>query len=166
MVPNRNMFVSILVALAILIASPAYATYAGTGLIYQCNNLCFAANNGVCDDGGTGSSTFLCPYGSDCKDCGMRPPYTRQPTVAWTHSPTSAPPAPARTAAPVSSGSFGSQTDRPATHKPTRSPMSQQATNAPNSVAPTSKPTPPTRKPTKYPTPKPTRVQRLRKKQG
>jgi hypothetical protein len=30
-------------------------------------------NDGSCDDGGPGSSTSMCDYGTDCNDCGERP---------------------------------------------------------------------------------------------
>ena len=43
--------------------------------IWNCNNLCwFRTNNGICDDGGPGSKTQLCPFGFDCADCGTRNP--------------------------------------------------------------------------------------------
>jgi hypothetical protein len=31
------------------------------------------AADGVCDDGGPGATTYSCPYGTDCLDCGVRP---------------------------------------------------------------------------------------------
>lgn len=37
-----------------------------------CNESCATAGNGVCDDGGEGSSFSDCALGSDCADCGMR----------------------------------------------------------------------------------------------
>ncbi len=38
-----------------------------------CFNSCIPwMKNGVCDDGGKGSQTNLCMYGTDCEDCGKR----------------------------------------------------------------------------------------------
>lgn len=37
-----------------------------------CSNSCTFALDGVCDDGGAGSSYDLCDYGTDCADCGQR----------------------------------------------------------------------------------------------
>ena len=39
---------------------------------WLCNNGCFTAYDGICDDGGPNSSDGWCPYGSDCADCGPR----------------------------------------------------------------------------------------------
>ncbi|EOD13874.1 hypothetical protein EMIHUDRAFT_451930 [Emiliania huxleyi CCMP1516] len=38
----------------------------------SCNDDCFYANNGVCNDGAAGSTDALCAWGSDCRDCGRR----------------------------------------------------------------------------------------------
>ena len=38
----------------------------------SCRRTCDHSDDGSCDDGGTGSSTALCPLGSDCDDCGVR----------------------------------------------------------------------------------------------
>lgn len=62
-----------------------------------CNNACYLAGNGVCEDGGPGSSIGSCRYGEDCVDCGFRvaspspylPPPNRGPSA-----PPSAPPSP------------------------------------------------------------------------
>lgn len=40
--------------------------------VWNCNNLCLWAEDGVCDDGGLGSAHNVCIPGSDCKDCGPR----------------------------------------------------------------------------------------------
>ena len=37
-----------------------------------CDDTCSYANDGTCDDGGTGSAYSLCDLGSDCGDCGSR----------------------------------------------------------------------------------------------
>ncbi len=37
-----------------------------------CANTCGRANDGVCDDGGLGSETSACAYGTDCGDCSPR----------------------------------------------------------------------------------------------
>jgi len=37
-----------------------------------CSNTCAYANDGVCDDGGSGSVYNVCPCGTDCNDCGTR----------------------------------------------------------------------------------------------
>ena len=39
----------------------------------ECTNACYRANDGICSDGGLGSSfPSLCDYSSDCADCGRR----------------------------------------------------------------------------------------------
>jgi hypothetical protein len=38
-----------------------------------CTNTCSDADDGFCDDGGEGSTTDWCAFGSDCGDCGERP---------------------------------------------------------------------------------------------
>ncbi|TNF28798.1 MAG: hypothetical protein EP314_03435 [Bacteroidetes bacterium] len=37
-----------------------------------CDNTCSYAYDGVCDDGGSGSSYSICDCGTDCADCGER----------------------------------------------------------------------------------------------
>ena len=37
-----------------------------------CFDTCQFANDGVCDDGGSGSAFFECDFGTDCSDCGPR----------------------------------------------------------------------------------------------
>ena len=37
-----------------------------------CDNSCGHANDGDCDDGGSGSQYDACPWGTDCNDCGAR----------------------------------------------------------------------------------------------
>lgn len=37
-----------------------------------CDNTCAYAYDGVCDDGGQGSSFSVCDCGTDCFDCGER----------------------------------------------------------------------------------------------
>ncbi|MEM9895145.1 MAG: hypothetical protein AAF789_02135, partial [Bacteroidota bacterium] len=37
-----------------------------------CSELCQFTNDDECDDGGTGSITSLCDFGTDCIDCGPR----------------------------------------------------------------------------------------------
>ena len=39
-----------------------------------CTNTCRHAHDGDCDDGGPDSDFDLCEYGTDCADCGPRPP--------------------------------------------------------------------------------------------
>ena len=41
-----------------------------------CDNLCTHASDGECDDGGSGAHYTFCPRGTDCADCGVRPPPT------------------------------------------------------------------------------------------
>ncbi len=38
----------------------------------KCDNTCTWANDGTCDDGGSGSSFSVCDLGTDCADCGPR----------------------------------------------------------------------------------------------
>jgi hypothetical protein len=40
-----------------------------------CDDTCRWANDGVCDDGGLNARFAVCPYGSDCADCGQRVGY-------------------------------------------------------------------------------------------
>lgn len=44
----------------------------GTGDGAMCYNYCLLAYDGVCDDGGPGSASNTCEYGTDCADCGPR----------------------------------------------------------------------------------------------
>lgn len=37
-----------------------------------CDNTCYYAYDGECDDGGRNSLTSLCDCGTDCYDCGSR----------------------------------------------------------------------------------------------
>ena len=37
-----------------------------------CDDLCHYPADGICDDGGEGSTYDVCPLGSDCTDCGLR----------------------------------------------------------------------------------------------
>ena len=37
-----------------------------------CTYTCTWDGDGVCDDGGVGSATSVCNYGTDCSDCGTR----------------------------------------------------------------------------------------------
>lgn len=46
-------------------------TAAGGGGM-QCNDSCASPGDGTCQDGGPGSMTSTCAYGSDCADCGPR----------------------------------------------------------------------------------------------
>mmetsp|Transcript_127985 Transcript_127985/g.239459 ORF Transcript_127985/g.239459 Transcript_127985/m.239459 type:complete len:621 (-) Transcript_127985:96-1958(-) len=41
---------------------------------YLCSSTCFLGGDGICYDGGPGSAGAFCPYGTDCDDCGSRPP--------------------------------------------------------------------------------------------
>ena len=38
----------------------------------SCSDECGAANDNVCNDGGSAASNGLCAYGTDCNDCGAR----------------------------------------------------------------------------------------------
>ncbi|MEZ4720388.1 MAG: hypothetical protein R2813_00755 [Flavobacteriales bacterium] len=38
----------------------------------KCDNECYFAMDGQCDDGGPGSSSSYCNFGTDCEDCGKR----------------------------------------------------------------------------------------------
>ncbi|XP_002738707.1 uncharacterized protein LOC100376127 [Saccoglossus kowalevskii] len=40
-----------------------------------CAYSCSLDGNGVCDDGGEGSVSSMCPFGMDCTDCGIRYAY-------------------------------------------------------------------------------------------
>ncbi|KOO29948.1 cytadherence high molecular weight protein 2 [Chrysochromulina tobinii] len=47
---------------------------AGGGQGGGCSNTCEDASNAACDDGGPLSYSSICPYGTDCFDCGPRQP--------------------------------------------------------------------------------------------
>ena len=57
---------------------------------------CPHLNDGDCDDGGPGSDYDICDYGTDCSDCGPRPPLGAPPGVS-TPPP---PPSPQQSASP------------------------------------------------------------------
>ena len=44
----------------------------GTRRLEDCSNTCYAASDGDCDDGGSGSAYSGCSLGTDCVDCGSR----------------------------------------------------------------------------------------------
>jgi hypothetical protein len=143
---------------------PPTEPYQGTPDYFLCNNLCMTPRDGECDDGGPGSLTSICPYGSDCADCtnGVpRPPYTRtptslritrSPTTIWVPPPDTPAPSAARTNAPVSSGGFET-TSRPTTRRPTTARPTTPTTRSPTprpSQAPSAAPSPaPTKRPTR-----------------
>ena len=58
--------------LGVLLVLCCAATVFGCKLNEICSNSCAFANNGDCDDGGPGSRTASCDYGTDCADCGQR----------------------------------------------------------------------------------------------
>eukprot|EP00966_Prymnesium_polylepis_P275538 6366384-Prymnesium_polylepis.1 len=45
---------------------------AGRRLQSGCTDTCHYPTDGICDDGGDGSTYNVCPLGSDCTDCGVR----------------------------------------------------------------------------------------------
>ena len=47
---------------------------AGGICIDECNPPWNMGTPGICDDGGPGAGAFWCDYGTDCVDCGPRPP--------------------------------------------------------------------------------------------
>jgi hypothetical protein len=51
--------------------APAAPTAGGPTI---CTNTCPHADDGECDDGGPNSLYSICAYGTDCNDCGPRPP--------------------------------------------------------------------------------------------
>jgi hypothetical protein len=50
-----------------------------------CYDYCEWAGDGWCDDGGPGADFFVCPYGSDCTDCDVRPPLDNGSYKRTTH---------------------------------------------------------------------------------
>lgn len=85
------------------------------GSIWNCNNLCPFAFDKECDDGGVNSTSRICMFGSDCGDCGIRPDYTRRPSVPRTLSPSVL----LNWTAPVESLNITIRTRRPTTLSPT-----------------------------------------------
>ena len=61
-------------ALFFAVALSMSTAYASGGSDVICTNTCEHAHDGDCDDGGPGSDYDLCDYGTDCADCGERPP--------------------------------------------------------------------------------------------
>ena len=67
-----------LIVMLLLATATAQGTGAtgATGII--CSNTCATANNGICEDGGSGSvgtpaqNLGMCQFGTDCNDCGDR----------------------------------------------------------------------------------------------
>ena len=41
-------------------------------VIELCDDSCYYSQNGICEDGGVGSSYHACDFGTDCYDCGPR----------------------------------------------------------------------------------------------
>jgi hypothetical protein len=58
--------------LGLCIVLACAATIYGCVLNEICSNSCQFAGNGDCDDGGPGSVTSACDFGTDCADCGER----------------------------------------------------------------------------------------------
>ena len=58
-----------------------------------CDNTCVTSGNGVCQDGGYNSPSG-CAYGTDCADCGPRPPVTIIPSPSPYSPPPHPPPTP------------------------------------------------------------------------
>lgn len=82
-----KMFFRFSIIIIILVVQISFAKKNRTN-IWNCNNLCLFAFNGICEDGGPNSSSLICIYGSDCHDCGVRAPYTERPTLQKTNRPT------------------------------------------------------------------------------
>lgn len=59
-------------ALTLIACSDSSEGSGAQGAQTLCTNTCAYPNDGECDDGGAGSVTSLCTYGSDCGDCGSR----------------------------------------------------------------------------------------------
>ena len=86
----------------------AMATYDTGECFDDCTDTCPAirgtlVSDGVCDDGGDGSTSSLCPRGTDCDDCGPRTGRRLQSSSA----PPSPPPTPLCTDAPGFTSSSG-----------------------------------------------------------
>ena len=91
------------------------------GTIWNCNNLCPFAFDKECDDGGVNSTSLICMYGSDCGDCGIRPDYTRRPSVPRTKGPSVM----FNWTAPPGSLNISTRTHRPTTLSPTIKPSNK-----------------------------------------
>ena len=53
----------------------------GPGDSPVCLETCDFSADGECDDGASGSITNACAYGTDCIDCGSRPPMSAMPPL-------------------------------------------------------------------------------------
>ncbi len=61
--------------LKVVFAAAILPTLAGLNMgmgCQQCSDTCLFAGDGECDDGGAGAVTTVCPFGTDCADCGTR----------------------------------------------------------------------------------------------
>lgn len=61
--------------LKLVFGAMALLTVAGLNMgvgCQQCSDTCLFAGDGECDDGGVGAITTVCPFGTDCADCGSR----------------------------------------------------------------------------------------------
>jgi hypothetical protein len=72
---------SAIILLALCVRTTAATTKGTTtpqaATLNICDDSCAHANNGICEDGGPGSTAVpnenrLCSYGTDCADCGAR----------------------------------------------------------------------------------------------
>jgi hypothetical protein len=55
-----------------ILAFSVACTFAFGSCSGKCEDTCAFANDGVCDDGGSGSQFSVCELGTDCADCGER----------------------------------------------------------------------------------------------
>ncbi|MFO7178431.1 MAG: hypothetical protein DIU78_007015 [Pseudomonadota bacterium] len=53
-------------------AAPLFAGEHEVGVCEACTDECAESDNGVCEDGGPGSVSAACAFGTDCSDCGAR----------------------------------------------------------------------------------------------
>ena len=62
------------------ISTPCLATLVGDRV--GCSNTCWSASNGICEDGGSGSTSYFCQLGTDCADCAPRKKYYLCPSAS------------------------------------------------------------------------------------
>jgi hypothetical protein len=71
-----------------------------------CMETCAYASDGFCDDGGPGAESSECSRGTDCTDCGLRPPSRPPPPPSPPPPPPSPPPPPPPPPPPFAPGTL------------------------------------------------------------
>eukprot|EP00966_Prymnesium_polylepis_P060478 1403219-Prymnesium_polylepis.1 len=54
--------------------APPMLVFSVAGSVSSCYETCATSGDGVCNDGALGAEDSRCSFGTDCRDCGARPP--------------------------------------------------------------------------------------------